>query len=98
MNDYRYVIKGTDVAGKQWTVTGIINTVRQGDFALVPELAMKQAFLKLTGGQAQFGSPGVGCKGPYRFTSMLIEEINANGLGNQTRSRPHDSGLPSRNC
>jgi len=72
MSDYRYVVKGLDARGQDWTVTGVIRAA-EGDFVLVPQAALKSTFQKLTSGKAVFGSPGIGCQGPYKMRSLLIE-------------------------
>lgn len=37
--------------------------------------AMFDSFMKLTQGYAIFGRPGVGCKGPYDITQVLIKQV-----------------------
>ena len=71
---YAYEISGTAAKGQSWSTTGVVETQKQGDFMLLPTMAMKEAFWQLTQGQAVYGQPGKGCIGPYGVTRMLIEE------------------------
>ena len=64
---------GTAARGQTWTTTGEIEIEELGNFSAVPDLALKDSFLKLTHGNAIYGLPGVGCNGPYTITRMLIE-------------------------
>jgi hypothetical protein len=74
---YKYLVSGTAADGQTWTVTGVIENMLEGDFALVPDAAMRTAFEKLTRGRAIYGRPGVGCEGPYTFTRLTIERAGS---------------------
>jgi hypothetical protein len=70
---YTYEVSGVAAGGQTWTTTGTILSAKAGNFALVPDEVMRLSFEQLTNGKAVYGLPGVGCKGPYAFTRMLIE-------------------------
>jgi hypothetical protein len=69
---YAYQVQGTSADGQNWTVIGVVHTTGLGEFMDAPALAMRDAFMKLTDGRAQYGRPGVGCRGPYEVTSLSI--------------------------
>ena len=71
---YSYQVSGTASQGQTWEATGTAETENLGDFMLVPEMAMRDAFMQMTQGKAVYGKPGVGCSGPYRITRLVIEE------------------------
>lgn len=71
---YRYSVSGEAARGQTWSVAGIIEREQAGMFGALPELVMRETFLKLTEGQAVFGHPGLGCIGPYRVTDFTIQE------------------------
>lgn len=71
---YAYRVQGTAADGQTWDVAGEVVTNGLGEFMDTPSLAMRDAFMKLTGGRAQYGKPGVGCRGPYRVTHLSISE------------------------
>lgn len=70
---YRYEVRGTAQGGQTWTSSGHVETAKSGDFPRVMDTAMRLSFVQLTNGQAVYGQPGVGCKGPYGISRMLIE-------------------------
>lgn len=72
---YTYEINGTGANEQTWKTTGTVEVESLGEFPNVPTLALKDSFLKLTHGNAIFGHPGVGCKGPYTVTRFLIEVV-----------------------
>jgi len=72
--DYRYTISGEAADGQTWEVSGTLS-IAQGDFALTFDMAMREAFERLTSGKAVYGKPGVGCRGPYRFLRYSIEAV-----------------------
>jgi hypothetical protein len=72
---YRYQINGSAADGQTWVTQGEVESYAAGDFPSVPGLALEQSFMKLTAGEAIFGHPGLGCKGPYGITRMLIEKV-----------------------
>ncbi|HEY7417409.1 MAG TPA: hypothetical protein VH593_19655 [Ktedonobacteraceae bacterium] len=76
---YNYEITGEAQGGQTWTATGTIYVNNPGQFVDVPDLSMKDAFMKLTSGRAVYGQPGKGCRGPYQITKMLIEKGVNNG-------------------
>jgi hypothetical protein len=73
MTVYLYTIIGTAADAQTWEATGILEC-KPGDFASLPDEAMKAAFHQLTNGKAVYGKPGIGCRGPYRITRFVIEE------------------------
>jgi hypothetical protein len=72
---YRYEIAGSAQGGQTWVTVGEVEAYAPGDFPHMPGLALEQSFMKLTAGQAVYGSPGIGCKGPYGITRMVIEKV-----------------------
>jgi hypothetical protein len=72
---YRYEIAGSAHGGQTWTTSGEVELHQAGDFPAAPGLALENAFYKLTAGEAVYGQPGIGCKGPYGITRMVIEKI-----------------------
>ena len=91
MPNWKYEMSGTarsrnGAANDQtWSVTGVIDDVKQGDFVKVPTMALQAAFHGLTSGKAVYGKPGLmdrgrrklsednDCDGPYSITRLLIE-------------------------
>jgi hypothetical protein len=73
---YRYTIDGIAADGQTWSTRGSVATDSPGAFPAIVEEAMQQSFLQLTQGKAQYGRPGVGCRGPYRITRLLVEQEN----------------------
>jgi hypothetical protein len=73
---YSYTVSGTAVENQTWTVTGEIVTSPLSSFQRAPEKALRDAFWKLTRGNAVFGLRGVACKGPYRITKLVIEAVD----------------------
>jgi hypothetical protein len=71
---YAYQVRGTAADGQTWDVTGVVVTNGLGEFMDTPNLSMRDAFMKLTEGRAQYGKPGLGCRGPYRVTHLSITE------------------------
>jgi len=74
MIKFAYEVSGCAADDQTWTVRGT-TTANRGDFALVPNVAMRETFAQLTNGKAIYGKPGIGCKGPYRINRLLIEEV-----------------------
>lgn len=74
MPSYNYELAGTASEGQTWKTSGVVTIDALGRFPEVPEVAMIDTFGKLTKGKAVFGKPGIGCRGPYRITRLLIEE------------------------
>jgi len=84
---YRYVIDGiarivdgtVEVDGTPrtltWQTSGEVDIVERGNFPAVLDEAMLATFKQLTEGRAVYGKPGVGCRGPYTFKRVLIEEV-----------------------
>lgn len=74
MIKYTYTVEGKAADGQTWAVTGVVGVETRGEFHRVPEAALRDGFMKLTQGKAQYGSPGVGCKGPYSINKLVVEE------------------------
>lgn len=72
----RYELSGTDGGGEAFAVSGEIEVGTALGFSGAPGAAMSDAYLKLTGGQTEYGKPGAGaCRGPYTFRRLLIERV-----------------------
>jgi len=75
MPKFKYEVAGTAAANSQtWSTSGTM-VAELGDFARLPERCMRESFMQLTQGKATYGNPGIGCKGPYSITKLLIEEV-----------------------
>lgn len=72
MNRYKFKIEGIDANNNTWTTTGTVT----GDFMECLTEACRQSFLCLTQGKAVFGSPGVGCRGPYKITNYELKALS----------------------
>jgi hypothetical protein len=83
MPKYTYEVQGTAADGQTWTTSGTVEMRREGDFALVPDIAMRLSFAQLTKGQAVYGLPGVGCKGPYVLLRLLVERAGEGLAGRE---------------
>lgn len=76
MRKFRYELSGTGEGGNAFSVSGEIEETHALGFAGAPGAAMSDAYQKLTGGQTEYGKPGVGgCRGPYRFERILMETV-----------------------
>jgi hypothetical protein len=71
---YTYSIEGTGADSHTWQVEGTIPNVSPGGFMDCFQKAMLAAFSQLTAGKATYGKPGVGCRGPYKITRVLLQE------------------------
>lgn len=69
---YKYEVHGCS-AENSWSTGGHLEAATAGEFIDLPMKALSTAFADLTQGKAVFGYPGVGCKGPYSITKLLIE-------------------------
>jgi hypothetical protein len=72
---YKYEVSGTAAGGQTWAASGEVAVEKEGAFWLVPDKAMREAFIQLTEGRAVYGQPGVGCKGPYTFLRLAVERV-----------------------
>jgi hypothetical protein len=72
MTTYAYTMKGSAADGQTWETNGAVE-VAPPDFPDVAMLALKDTFMKLTQGNAVFGHPGVGCKGPYSIAELTVK-------------------------
>jgi len=68
---YQYSIEGTDGNGQVFTLGGTVRCVWDDLLHAVTA----DAYNELTGGRAIFGKPGVRCRGPYDFHTILIEQV-----------------------
>jgi hypothetical protein len=73
MSVYRWTVSGTAADGQTWETSGTVGPVQPGNFPAVCGSALEQSFIDLTGGRAIYGQPGVGCRGPYTITRLLVE-------------------------
>jgi len=75
MITYGYEVGGTAAGGQTWTVRGSVTVASAGMFHQALELIQGEAFQKLANGKAVFGNPGIGCRGPYRYTRFVVQEF-----------------------
>ena len=73
MGKYTFKVTGQGADSQPWETSGVVVNDTPGAFGAVPDTVLRETFFNLTEGKAAFGLPGVGCKGPYRIKSMLIE-------------------------
>lgn len=66
-----YTASGTDVTGKEWEVTGILQGNNPLDLDATVHLG-HAIFQQLTQGKARFGRPGEGCEGPYKIKMVTL--------------------------
>jgi hypothetical protein len=74
---YNYEIEGTDVNGRTWKAIGSIPPC---DMMSIFDHAMQAAFAQLTQGKAVYGHPGVGCRGPYHITRVVLQDADTKTL------------------
>jgi hypothetical protein len=72
---YAYTLEGTAADGQTWCSSGEVYTENEGDFPLALQDAQRRAFQQLTQGKAVYGIPGIGCRGPYKITKLIVERI-----------------------
>ncbi len=73
MPAYRYRVEGTGGKGQAWIVSGTL-TVPRGGFSEATQQTLRDAFAKLTRGEATYGEPGHGgCTGPYTIRKLVVE-------------------------
>jgi hypothetical protein len=70
---YKWTVAGTAADGQTWQTTGEIDVATGGDFHPALTNVMRLSFQQLTKGNAVFGQPGVGCRGPYMITRYVVE-------------------------
>lgn len=70
---WKFVFEGTDAAGNEWRTECDV-TAERGDLEGAFINARHRSFRDLTGGNAIFGKPGVGCRGPYRISRVTMEQ------------------------
>lgn len=70
MKIYTFKMDGSGGDGQTWSTSGTI----QCDWPDAFNVAMSHTFEQLTNGQAIFGKPGVGCRGPYDIHRCIIEQ------------------------
>jgi hypothetical protein len=69
---YIFTVEGTAASGAQtFTCTGELEDL-PGNFSKILDKAMNATFMQLTDGKAVFGTPGVGCHGPYGITRFQV--------------------------
>jgi len=68
---YRFTVHGCGVGGATFEASGSAVCEFPESF----EIAMLETFRQLTNGKAVYGSPGVGCNGPYSIRRIVIEEV-----------------------
>lgn len=68
---YTWTVNGTDANGEKWTTKGEY-AIEPSDFPVLFDLILRKTFEQLTHGRAIYDRPGVACKGPYDYTSILI--------------------------
>lgn len=70
---FKFTIKGTGAGGATYTCEGEVESPVADLFHAI-NMAMRETFMQLTQGKAQYGDPGKGCAGPYEITSFLLEK------------------------
>lgn len=80
MKTYDYIVHGRDWTGNTFTISGEVEC----EFHEVFNLLMNDTLGKLTQGKAVYGKPGVGCKGPYTFTTIEIALVESHSFGPET--------------
>lgn len=73
MRRYRFEIAGTTGGGQAYSCEGVVESLNFNE--AIQEDAMRDSFQELTHGRAVFGSPGLGCRGPYKVTRFLLTEV-----------------------
>ena len=68
--NYRFCITGLGAEGTTFIAKGDLDC----EFVDTFREAMRDTFSQLTHGRAVYGSPGVGCSGPYSIQRLVIEE------------------------
>lgn len=68
---WQFTISGSGADGSTFETTGKMQCEFHDSF----DLAMKSTFDQLTSGRAIYGKPGVGCRGPYDITKLVIEQV-----------------------
>lgn len=78
MRKFRYELTGIDGGGNAFTVVGELQEgPTLSSFAAAPGAAMSDAYLRMTGGKAEYGKPGQGgCRGPYNFQKLTVEVVD----------------------
>jgi hypothetical protein len=69
---YHFAVSGSGAEGQTFHCLGEVLC----EFSEVFDAAMTESFRQLTNGRAIYGSPGVGCRGPYDIQSVSIEQVN----------------------
>jgi hypothetical protein len=75
MTDYRYQVQGRGAKDEAWFTSGKVTANGGGAFMPAIQETMRRSFVDLTQGKATYGSPGLGCAGPYRITSLTVSEV-----------------------
>ena len=68
---WKYHVEGVGAEGATFECKGTTLCEFQHTFTV----AMEDAFHQLTNGRAVYGSPGVGCRGPYDIRKITIEQV-----------------------
>jgi len=72
MATYSYTVEGTGRGGQTWGVSGDIQTERMGEYPLMVQRVIGEAFARLTEGKAEYGDLTT-CQGPYTIQRLVIE-------------------------
>lgn len=75
MSTYRCTVEGSAADGQTWRTESTVSIGSPGQFMELFTYCMRASFEQLTSGKAQFGRPGVGCRGPYRIRKFVLEEL-----------------------
>lgn len=67
---YRYILRGNAQGGQTWRVAGVVRC----EWGMVLNNIMQRSYQLLTQGKAVYGSPGLGCRGPYDITELNVEK------------------------
>jgi hypothetical protein len=74
---FHYAISGTAAHGQTWNVSGTVEVeaIRPRELGRALEAAMRESFDQLTHGRAVYGSPGLGCAGPYQILELTLTRM-----------------------
>lgn len=67
---WRFKVEGLGAEGATFETSGATLCEFHDAF----NIAMEETFHQLTHGKAVYGSPGVGCRGPYDIRKVTIEQ------------------------
>lgn len=69
---YSYTVQGSGGDGGSFLIEGTLESPFGGELF---DAVMARSFDALTHGKAVYGSPGVGCRGPYEIDRIIIAQV-----------------------